>query len=369
MQLRPHVDDGDYLGAGDVVGPTSGNIGRFIPDHFNVATIVPSFNPGCLAGGFSYVGQPLTFATAPVINVQANSVANTATENYTGAFMKITSATLTKAYKDKSNNASITLGVPATNPATPPGDPAINDLGGGIASLTFSSGSGLRMTRKDPVAPFTAQIQLLTTISDTDGVKYVNALTSDTVITDIGFTGNLAEQRYGRLSFRNAVGSELLPLGLPFRAEYFDSAANGFKLNDKDTCTAVTLQKVSTVGTLTLGSVCVQDSGNPGSSGIGCAVPSSAAQRFRSPPLSPSPPLPPNGDFNLYLAAPGANKQGSVLIRANAPAWLQFDWDGSTIPAIDPVSGETTGMENPSATATFGIYQGESSRIYQGESY
>jgi MSHA biogenesis protein MshQ len=96
------------------------------------------------------------------------------------------------------------------------------------------------------------------------------------------------------------------------------------------------------------GETCVRDSGTPGSSGIGCAAP--AASPFREPPIA--------GDFGLRLAAPGAGNQGSVLIRAQVPAWLLFDWDTGA-----------AGDEQPTGQATFGIYGGERRVIYTREIY
>jgi hypothetical protein len=60
----------------------------------------------------------------------------------------------------------------------------------------------------------------------------------------------------------------------------------------------------------------------------------------------------------LTLAAPGANKSGSVTISADVPSHLRFDWDAAA-----------AGDENPSGQATFGLYGGESKQIYIREVY
>ena len=57
MRVRPGIGDADYLGAGDVTGTVSENIGRFVPDHFTTVLNTPSFATACPAGGFTYIGE------------------------------------------------------------------------------------------------------------------------------------------------------------------------------------------------------------------------------------------------------------------------------------------------------------------------
>ena len=40
-------------------------------------------------------------------------------------------------------------------------------------------------------------------------------------------------------------------------------------------------------------------------------------------------------------------------VSVDVPAWLEYDWDAAA-----------AGVEDPSATAAFGIYDGDSRRIY-----
>ncbi len=72
--------------------------------------------------------------------------------------------------------------------------------------------------------------------------------------------------------------------------------------------------------------------------------------RYRATPLA--------GDFNLTLAAPGAGNSGSLTVTATAPAWLRYDWNTGT-----------AGVENPGGLASFGLFPGPASRIYQREIY
>jgi MSHA biogenesis protein MshQ len=218
----------------------------------------------------------------------------------------------------------------------------------GVATLTFSSGSGLRFGRTVPQAPFGAEIELSIEVYDDDDV----AASANPAV--FGATGGITfnegnEIRYGRLRFVNAVGSERVNLPVPLIAEYYDSAANGFVANVDDTCTTgVTLALGGFTENLTAGETCALDSGAPGGSGIGCAAPAPFSQQFRQPPTA--------GGFNLALAAPGVT--GSVTITATVPDYLRFDWDAGA-----------AGEENPSGQATFGLFGGEPRQIYLREIY
>jgi len=79
---------------------------------------------------------------------------------------------------------------------------------------------------------------------------------------------------------------------------------------------------------------------------LGCSTAGSAAKRFKEPPE--------NGNFNLTLKAPGSGNSGSMNVTATVPNWLKYNWTGS-------------GITNPSARATFGIYK--TPIIYIRENY
>ncbi len=345
IQLAPSVGDGDYLGAGNVSGSVSGNVGRFYPHHFTTALNVPTFATQCAAGSFSYIGETFAYSNAPVITLTARAVAGEVTENYTGGFFKLDNASLPDP---------VYTSVPASldTAGLPPGasDPVVADLGAGTASLTFSSGSGLSYVRGVEEAPFDADIQLSIGVVDGDGVAALgNPIRfgdSGGILFDSGAT-----MRYGRARFLNAYGSELVNLALPLRTEFFVNAATGFVPNTDDVCTSnVTLSLGAFTDNLAPGETCVFDSGAPGSSGAGCAAPGPVALRFREPPLG--------GDFNLHLQAPGDGNDGGTTATADVPTWLEYDWNGAT-----------PGNEDPSGTAVFGVYKGQDRRIYIREIY
>jgi hypothetical protein len=340
----------NYLGSGPITGTASGNIGRFYPNAFAVARNTPVFGTACAAGGFSYVGQPLTFTVAPTATVTALALGGATTRNYTGSFMKITNGTLTgRTYTPTPASPSLNVsGLPATTV-----DPAIVDLGTGQAALTFSAGTGLAFNRGAAIPPFNANIALTFNVIDADGVVVASVDGSSAVnpvsfgaASGISFSTSAA-QYYGRMALRDSVGSELLDLPLPLTTQYYLNTTAGFTTNTADSCTtAPALAFGNYQSNLNAGETCVRDTGSPGTSGMGCSAPAAASSRYQSAAVT--------GNFNLNLAAPGAGNNGSVTVTATAPAWLQYTW-GSSL--------------NPSAIATFGEFPAPASRVHQREVY
>jgi MSHA biogenesis protein MshQ len=343
MRAVPGVGDSDYLGAGDVTGSVSERIGRFVPARFAVTLNSPLFATACPAGGFTYQGQTFGYVSAPVITATAVSMSGGTTTNYRDAFFKLTNATLAgRAY------ASPAAALDTTGLPSPAVDPVIASPAGGVATLTFGSGSGLSFVKGAPQAPFSAEIALSIDVQDADGVAAVGAGPLGNPVT-FGSPGGIPfdfgqQIRYGRVRIGTAVGSDLVDLAVPMRAEHFAGASVGFVANAADLCTTnVTLAFSAYTGSLSPGETCVRDSGTPGASGLGCAAP--APLPYREPPAG--------GDFNLQLAAPGAGNKGSVLIVGDVPAWLEFDWDTAT-----------AGDEDPTGQATFGLHSGDRRVIY-----
>ncbi len=345
IRLRPGIGDADYLGAGDVSGSLSENIGRFVPDHFALALNTPILETQCAVGTFTYTGESFNYLITPQVTATAQALGGTTTLNYTGSFFKMTTATLANRLYASATGVLDTSGIP---PAT--ADPVVTETGLGIATLDFSGGTGLSFSRSVMEAPFDADISLSIDVLDADGVA---AAANPAVF---GGAGGIAfsagpEIRYGRIRFINGVSSELVDLPVPMLAEHFAGAGSGFVTNTADSCTVnVSLALTNFTENLNNGETCVLDSGAPGVSGAGCPAPAPIAQQFRAPPQT--------GDFNLTLAAPGLGNTGSVRIDATVPSWLRFDWDAAA-----------PGDENPSGHAVFGLYKGDAGQIYLREVY
>jgi hypothetical protein len=344
ITLTPTVPS--YLGSGTVTGTTTGNVGRFVPSSFGVALNTPVFATACALGSFTYVGQPFTYTVAPVITATALAVGGATTQNYTGALMRLSNGSLTgRSYTPTPASPSLNVsGLPATA-----SDPAIVDLGTGQVTLTFSAGSGLAFNRTTAVAPFNANIALAINVVDQDGAAAANPVTFGSGSGIAFSTGS--NQLYGRLLLKNVAGSELLDLPMALAAQYYLSSAQGFVTNTQDVCSVAPQLGFSNYQlNLNAGETCVRDSGSPGASGQGCAVAAAPSLRYLAIAAA--------GNFNLVLAAPGSGNSGAVTVTATAPSWLQYLWN---------VSAGTN--SNPFGMATFGVFPGPASRIYQREVY
>jgi MSHA biogenesis protein MshQ len=335
IEISAGLSDTDYLGIGTtetakILG-SSGYVGRFTPDYFSVWTNTPSFGTGCGAGGFTYMSQPFTYSTAPVLTAAALSATGTTTQNYTGSWIKLTNASLTGRTYTAATGTVNTGGLPGTG-----SDPAIGDNGDGTVDLTFGSGSGLSFDRTGLVAPFDADLSLAINVIDSDAVAYsLNPATfgQATAGNGIAFTGS-KEQRFGRVVVVNNHGSELMDLSIPVQAQYYDGTS--FVDHTADTCSGVA------VGDLTL-------TYDP----PGLSTPTVGNNPFAL------------GDAGLSFSAPGSANTGEIDIEVDLSSaglsWLRYDWPADGTDSIYD--------DNPLGKATFGVYAGEDEIIYVREMY
>jgi hypothetical protein len=64
-----------------------------------------------------------------------------------------------------------------------------------------------------------------------------------------------------------------------------------------------------------------------------------------------------SGLIPITLSAPGNTNAGSVLLTLPTPAWMLYDFDGDTV------------IDNASATATFGIFEGRKPVIIKRQQF
>ncbi len=335
ITIRARVADADYLGAGDVAGTPSATVGRFTPSDFAVLYNIPLFATGCPTGGFTYMDQPFVFDSAPVMTVTARNAAGGTTTNYTGDFFRLTNASLAGRQYSSPHALVDQTGLPDAS-----SDPTIVDLGTGQASLTFSSGTGLRFARVMPIAPFSAEISLELNVIDLDAIAHASnpaaygpGRDGGTIDFDAG-----DQLRFGRLTLDNAHGSETSALAVPLYAEHWNGS--GWVLNTDDSCTSIGLSHIALA---------------PSPVSL-----SSTASLGYTPLLA--------GAAGLSLSPPGAGASGTIDLSidlgvggAGLP-WLRFDW---------PSDGDVGGApdEDPSCRATFGIYEGNTRVIFKREVY
>lgn len=313
--ITPSVADNDYLGAGTVTGTTTGNVGRFVPHHFDTVVTDGCANVAPLTS-FTYSGQPIT--------VQTKAMNNLATP------------TITQNYHNLSFSKAVTL-------STTSGVAGSFGITGNISASDFNTGTFIKndvaytFTSKDsgPDATFTIRA------TDTDGVNSNDASANE------GSTN----MRSGRMRLENVYGSELTPLTMPLYVEYYSNTATDFILNTDDTCTNYD----ATLGTLT------NYTGNL-----------TAGETIITGAVAVSP-----GIANITFSAPDTGNEGSVnLLANNVSTWLTYNWnvdcddadgDGDITTGIDTGVAGQCGLFGSFGTASFGLYRGDDRIIYWRE--
>ena len=300
------VPDG-YLASGLGVSGTQAGVGRFKPDHFDVVV-----TQGCVAGGFTYSGQPLAVkvtamngATTPLKTQNYDGTVNT-TPNYANA------VTLSDA-----NAAGVGTLAPTAFLAS--------QFDKGVATLST------------PAYTFTTAKTVPTTI------KLRAVETAADSVTSSGALEGTALIRSGRLQLGSAYGSELLDLPIPLEAQYW-AAGGYYVINRDDACTSLDASSIvlsSFTQNLT------------------------ACDTWFSPTGSRALVA---GKLPLKLIKPGASHNGSVSLTLNIGSVAS----GST--CVSGASSSATaanlpwfGGTNPVGRATFGVYR--TPLIYRRENY
>lgn len=314
--IRLHLKDQDYFG--EEVTQSAVDIGRFIPDHFNVTT-----NPGSLAAycspgsapAFSYSGQTINYASLPEVIIEARNADGVTTQNYTEPdYLKLTPLGVQRFFPTEDTDQT---GQDGTNKllissSALPGTftSALN----GRITYTFANTDSFTYTRDANALtlPFNSGIKVdVTNVQDSDGVTS-NADPYEILPAPI-------EIRYGRWVMENAYGPETKNLGIPMRVEYWNGSA--FDTNTSDDCTSYNASNLTVTPLLSNGSTTA--------SGTGFVISGKA-------PLG----------SEISLSAPGSDNTGRVNLEFLVDSWLG---------------------PNPSAFAMFGQYRGHDRIIYWRE--
>ena len=308
IDLTPRVEDGDYLGMGDVTGTASGNVGRFFPDHFDTEVVATATLPmpcptsltcPALYDGFVYSGQPFS------VQVIAKNLTGGTTANYDGALGFSKPATLT---------AWDALGGATQNPGS-------GVLGGNaVTSATFIA--GVATITDAPTYTFNISLTVPTDI-------YMRAEDTDTV-TSLRATpveGGV-KVASGRVRIGNAYGSQLLQLSMGATVQYYDGTSWLTSLTDSVTSLALALSNYQCK--------------------TGCAwttTPTPAGGQTVA------------GILSFRLSQPSGGGTGSVDVGISTPGYLLAGSNGA---AVNP---------SKSGRATFGVYKGNNEFIYLRENY
>ena len=290
--------------------------GRFVPDHFKVTD--GTLSPACALGGFSYLGSALAWAT-PAVTLTAESASNTTTMNYEGALETLPATLGQPAYATLAGTLD-TAGLAA---------PSIDNAAAGVAHVTLPPLSFVRSL----IGAFDAEIGItLPVFADDDGITPSESpiqIGAATAGNGVAFSGNAKSQRFGRLYFEPRYGSELRPIDVPLRAEYFDGIA--FLHNTADVCT------VLTTGNVTLTQLGTQaHTVNANGAGL----------------------------WSVTVTAPVPSQQGAATLSIDLAA------PGATVPyplLEADTNGDGTFAEDPTGTVNFGLHEQDDRWIYQRE--
>lgn len=261
-----------FLGNALTTTGTTGNLGRFIPDHF---AITPgSVTTGCTSGNFTYFGQD-GFSTA--FTLIAQNTANATTQNYTGNFAKFNPTAwnnynFTAAWLPAAPNPASTLLASATAPTGTWNNGATPVIAKHLASRPAA-----------PVAPVTITVNAKP--ADTDGVTMASAVAVQTAATPL---------RYGRIVLQNAYGPETAAIKMRLLTQYYNGAA--FITSPDDTCSKYSATNLTCSNLI--GPVACTD---VTASGVDIS----------------------NGQY-FTLSAP--HKTGTLLYTLAVDPWLQYEW-------------------------------------------
>jgi uncharacterized repeat protein (TIGR01451 family) len=300
-------------------------VGRFVPDHFDVAVYSNgAMAAGCAAGAFTYTGQAMGYGTVPILTIKPMNAATggSVTQNYRGDFQKLLASGISIVAPTEDAVQKGADGLTKTQLSASMSTGMLVNDGSGILTYTLKANDTYTYTRdiNALMEPYITNIPLVVSaVSDGE----VSAAGTLPTLSPAGVS-----LRYGRLYLQNAYGSELLALPVPLTAEYWNG--NSWVTNAADSCTALTTPVSGNGLELNLAN-------------------SGATTATLNSPLT-------SGVANLSLSAPGVTHTGYVDITIDSPAWLDFKWDG-------------VNDSNPTSRATFGIYKGNSKFIYIRELY
>ena len=327
----------------------NGVVGRFFPDHF---TLIPgnTITPACSSGSFTYMGQPnlgYTFA------IEARNKTDAITTNYINS-PTYNTGTVTMLAENANNGTDLSSRLPA-----PTGSWSAGSYSFSTTTVTFSRPAS-------PDGPFDS-LQIGVSVTDADGPvlasRDMNPTTSGDCVAAANCTGKsiggaTTKVRFGRLTIRNANGSQLVPLPVLIETQYWNGTA--FITNTSDSCTSIAASGAGSNVAM-----------NNYTGGLAITVPSPNCKTAISGGGTLS-----AGRRTLQLAAPGV--AGSVDLTVNLGASAigsNTCLSVGALPTADTAANRAylqsgSGFtQNPSARATFGVFKGSEEVIFIRENF
>ena len=346
ITLTPRVADGDYLGAGDIIGTASGPVGRFIPAALSVGSASVGHRDGqaCTpASAFSYLGENFRLS----LTLSALNASGAVTQNYSGSFARFDPASGNWNLAGVSGSSAFS----ATSGRLSLGAASGSFVGGVAANAALVAAASRAST---PDGPFNARFGVAPVDSDGVGLAAFDMASSPGGSNDRLGIASVA-LHFGRLRVGNALGAADRALALPVSAQHWNGSA--YATQTLDSCTRIAASAVNMGnlrGTLTAADTSV-------AAGISLSA----------------------GEGSLRLAAPGAGRSGTLDVALSLGSSAT---DTSCLQSWAPASGDaaTAGAnlaflrgawcasafgQDPSARATFGRQRGGLITIHRRENY
>ncbi|PKG99468.1 DUF6701 domain-containing protein [Paraglaciecola sp. MB-3u-78] len=343
--LNLDLQDVDYGFSDNIINTDAINIGRFTPDYFEQTVVEHgSLDAVCYQNPpFAYTGQVLnsdagkgaiSYFVNPVVELTAKNVQGVTVQNYTAsgynkliarANFIIAPTTDSSILGNDSHLLPLTANIFAgtlSNIGLATSDASFDlPLGAGILHYELADEDNFFYPRNENSEVFAQDndIDFLidqANFADSDGIKITSP-------EDITSTASI-NIRFGRAALKNSFGPETESFRLHLSAQYLN-ASDRYVVNKQDSCTKYDADNIElTSGTL-----------EKELTGVNVVVGQLEEGKTQK----------------ILLTAPGAGKQGTINVEYDIYSWLEYDWNWNGIDAriLD---------QDPSATATFGLFRG-----------
>lgn len=357
----------DYLAAGINIEGNVPFVGRFIPSHFTVTSIVDGILTGTCSIAdtteipFVYSGQmlsddlttgALTYLITPSAVIEARNKDDVLTQNYIDDFFKLSLTSFTRLTLPSStilapDTDATQMGKDTTNLVRLVANLNAASLVDSSGEVTYSYGNNDHFVflheENSEVNEFTSDIDLsMVSIIDSDTVETqdYDGDAANALILTLNPAGKLI--RFGRAQLENSYGPETSNLPQPLSVNYFEDGQYKIAVNDECTPYNATEMSLTNIDLIN----------------FSLALP--------LPDITPVSGMfidetPPGITRAIELTAPGAGNTGQVEVIYDISDWLKYDW------AYDDETVDGLYNDNPRSIATFGIFRGNDRIIYQRE--
>lgn len=345
VTLSASLPDGDYLGAGNLTGTASANVGRFIPAKFVLSSPSVTHRSGraCSpASTFTHLDENFSLR----FTLTAQNTSGTTTANYSGSFAKLDPTAASGwnvAGLGGTTSFSTTSGRLSLGTAT-------GSWTNGVASGVSVIANAARAATPD--GPFNASFGIAPTDSDGVAMSAFDMASTSGGSNDRTAVASIA-LRFGRLRLSSAVGPADRTLALPVTAQYWSGST--WNTNTLDSCTTVPTSALNFGNLMRT----ITSADTAASSGITIA----------------------GGLDTLKLTAPGGGRSGTYDVALSLGSSAT---DASCLQTWTPTTAATAAAnlaylrgawcgssyaKDPSARVTFGQQSTQQNLIYRRENY